>query len=123
MVCAAVHPVEHTGGIESVFRELAREPGAFFSDNFARAGAGVVSAVGSRRALPIQWRRAGGLRSDPPVDWLPAGLDPFEALRRVLSLYTLPAGSPNSQFADSTNYGWLGYELGSLIEPTVPAAD
>jgi para-aminobenzoate synthetase component 1 len=107
---------------EEIFAALAARPGIFFLDSEFRSDKSrAVSAVGFEPALTIQWRASTGLVAAPAVDWLPRELHPFEALRRVLALYTLAAGVPGRVHADRTNLGWFGYELGSLLEPKVPS--
>jgi para-aminobenzoate synthetase component 1 len=105
---------------ERLFRRAAARPGAFWHDNAFRAAGRRLSAIGCRPAFTLRWGPTTGLRTDPP-GLLPAGMHPFEALRRVWADYALPADAPHRRFADFANAGYFGYELASLLEPKVPA--
>jgi para-aminobenzoate synthetase component 1 len=97
------------------------ESGAYWLDAATRPGE--PSAMGVGPAFRLCWGAETGLTSFPPVDWLARDADPFTALRDVLRLYRLPPGTPGSRHADRTNIGYVGYEVGSLLEPTVPGRD
>lgn len=106
---------------EDLFAAVAAAPGAFFLDSEFRSDKPrAISALGCRPALTMRWSRSTGLTTVPAADWLPRDMHPLEALRRVLSLYTAPPGAPGSPHADRTNFGYLSYELGGLLEPKVP---